>query len=169
MVLPFVHCTTEHGSRFVPVTVNVTATVPAVALVGEMVLIAGAGGDAAEIAKGKAFERAPRLDTSMFTVPAEAMSETGMVAVSCVELTNVVARAVVIAGVDPAAGMIQSTNEPFTKFVPATVSVTPEGLHDGVVFDEVVDDVKELMVGAEIANGICAEVPPPGLSVNTWT
>ena len=167
MVLPFVHCTTEHGSRFAPLTVSVTATVPAVAPVGERAVIEGVDGEEAETVNARAFERAPRLDTSTFTVPAEAISETGIVAVSCVELTNVVARAVVIAGVDPAAGMIQSTTEPFTKFEPATVSVTPEELHDGVVFDEVVDDDRELMIGGAIANGICADVPPPGLSVKT--
>lgn len=164
VVPPFIHCTTEHGSRFMPLTVKVTAEAPAVAPVGERALIVGAGEDAAEIVNPSGFEKDPRLDTSIFTEPAEAVSETGIAAVSCVELTNVVARTVVTGGVP---GIIQSTTELFTKFEPVTVRVAPEGLHDGVVFDEVVDDDKELMAGGAIANGICVEVPPPGVSVNT--
>jgi hypothetical protein len=110
------------------------------------------------------------VDTSIFTLPAEAVSETGIVAVSCVELTNVVARAVVIAGEDPDAGIIQSTTEPFTKFMPVTVRVAAEGLHDGVVFDVVEeDDDVLLIIGAAIENDVCVEVPPAGLSVNTCT
>jgi hypothetical protein len=108
------------------------------------------------------------LDTATITLPAEAVSETGIVAVSWVELTNVVARAVVIGGVP---GMIQSTTEPFTKFVPVTVRAAADGLHDGVVFDDALadDDTVPLIVGAAIENDICVEVPPTGLSVNNCT
>lgn len=147
-----------------PVTVKVSAAVPAVAVVGEMVAIVGAGSDEAEIVKGRAFERAPELDTSTFTVLAEAISERGIVAVSCVGLTNVVASAEGSAG----DGFItQSTTEPFTKFAPVTVSITTEELHDGVVFDEVVEDDKEEMVGGTIVNGIEVEGAPPGLIAET--
>ena len=66
-----------------------------------------------------------------------------MMAVSCVELTNVVARA------EP----FQSTTEPLTKFAPFTVSVKPVGLHEGVVLADVVDDDKELIVGGTIVKG----------------
>jgi hypothetical protein len=82
VTLPLVHCTTEQGRRLVPVTVKLAAAVPAVALVGEIVVIVGAGSDAAEIVKASVFETAPELDTSTFTVPAEATSEAGMMAVS---------------------------------------------------------------------------------------
>ncbi len=150
-----------------PVTITGNATVPAVALAGETDMFVGAGSDEAEIVKGKVFERAPELDTSIFTAPAEAIFGAGMVAVSCVELTNVVASADVIAGADCVAGMTQSTIEPFTKFVPFTVRVTPAGLHDGVVFDEVVEDDKELTAGGTIMNGIEAEAVPPGLIAAT--
>ena len=163
---PFVHCTTEQGSMFVPVTLKVTAAVPAVAAVGEMEAMAGAGSDPAEIVKGKGFERAPKLDTSILTVAAEAISEAGMTAVSCVELTNVVASTEGNAG---GGFTTQLTSEPFTKFAPFTVRVIPAGLHDGVVFDDVVEDDKEVMAGAAIVNGICPDVPPPGPSVNTST
>jgi len=100
------------------------------------------------------------LDTVIEAVPAEAISEAGMVAVSCVELTNVVARG----------ELFQSTTEPFTKFVPFTVRVNPEGLHDGVVFNEVVEDDKEVTVGGMIVNEMeVGDVPPPGPRVNTTT
>jgi hypothetical protein len=79
--------------------------------------------------------------------------------VSWVGLTKVVARG------EP----FQSTTEAFKKFVPFTVRVNPEGLHDGVVFDEVVEDDKEEMAGARIKNGIPPEVPPPGPIVNILT
>jgi hypothetical protein len=36
--------------------------------------------------------------------------------------------------------------------MPVTVSVTPEALHDGVLFDEVVDDDKTRSVGGDIVN-----------------
>jgi hypothetical protein len=132
-----------------------------------MVVMAGAASDAAEIAKGKAFERAGELDTSTFTVPAEARSEAGMTAVSCVEPTKVVASADVTAGADCVAGMVQSTREPFTKFEPFTVRVTADGLHDGVVFDVVVEEDKEAIVGGTMVNASEEEAVPPGLIAAT--
>jgi hypothetical protein len=82
VVLPLVHCTTEHGRRFAPVTITVAPALPAVAPVGEMEVIVGAAGDAAEIVKPSMFDTAPEFDTSTFTEPAEAMSEGGIMAVS---------------------------------------------------------------------------------------
>jgi len=161
---PLVNCTAEQGRRFVPLTVKVVAAVPAVAVAGEMAAIVGAGGEEAEIVKGEAFERTPKLDTSIFIVPAEAISETGTVAVSCVELTNVVASTKGSAG---GGLMTQSTAEPFTKFVPVTVRVNPEGLQEGVVFDEVVDDDKDVTVGGAMVNGNEVEGVPPGLIAAT--
>ena len=134
------HCTLEHGKKLLPVTLRGNATVPAVAPVGEMAVITAAASVDAEIVKGAGAELTPELETVIETVPAEAISEAGMMAVSCVELTYVVARG------EP----FQSTTEPFTKFAPFTVRVNPVGLQDGVVFDEVVEDDKEVMVGARI-------------------
>jgi hypothetical protein len=124
-----------------------------------MEAITAAGSVEAEIVKEAGAELTPELDTVIDADPAEAISEYGMAAVSCVELTNAVPRA------EP----FQSTTEPFTKFVPFTVRVNPKGLHDGVVFDEVMEDDKDVMAGGTIVNGICPEVPPPGPSVNTST
>ena len=80
-------------------------------------------------------------------------------AVSCVALTNVVARG------EP----FQFTTEPFTKFAPFTVRVNPTGVHEGVVFLEVVDDDREVMDGGRIETVIAPDVPPPGPKVNTTT
>lgn len=139
-----------------PETTSGKPAVPAVAPTGEMDVITGTASVEAEIVKEAGAEIAPELNTVIEAVPAEAISDAAMVAVSCVELTNVVARG------EP----FQSTTEPFTKFVPFTVRVNPDGLHDGVVFDEVVEDDKEVIVGGEIVNGIGADVPPPGPGVN---
>src|SRR5690348_530943 len=79
---------------------------------------------------------------------------------SCVELTKVVVSCDVTGGV---AWVIHSTTEPFTKFVPFTVRVTPGGLHAGVVFDEFVEDDKEVTVGALIVKPNFDEAGVPGL------
>lgn len=156
VVAPFVHCTTEHGSRFVPVTVARKASAPAVALVCEREIFCGFGGDEGEIVKSSAFESTPKFDTSIFTIPGEAMNEGGMVATSCVELTTVVARADGTAG----GGLVtHSTTEPLTKFVPVTVRVTPGGLQAGVVEDD-----KEVIMGLLIVNGDSLETGVPGLT-----
>lgn len=63
----------------------------------------------------------------------------------------------------------QSTTEPVTKFEPVTVRVNPVGVHDGVVFEDVVDEDKEVMAGCRIANGSPPDVPPPGPCVTTTT
>jgi hypothetical protein len=158
-LLPFVHCTLEQGRKLLPVTLRGNATVPPVALTGEMDAIVGAGSVEAEIVKGTEFDGTTELVTVIDAVPAAAISEGGMAAVSWVELTNVVARA----------ELFQSTTEPVTKFAPFTVRVNPEGLHEGVVFDEVVEDDKVVMEGGTIVNWIPADVPPPGPRVNTTT
>jgi hypothetical protein len=142
-----------------PVTLSGNATVPAVAPAGEMEAITAAGSVEGEIVKEAGAELTAELDTVIDADPAEAISENGMTAVSCVELTNVVPRA------EP----FQLTTEPFTKFVPFTVRVNPDGLHDGVVFDEVVEEDKDVIVGGVMVNWICPEIPPPGPSVSTST
>jgi len=142
-----------------PETISGKPAVPAVAPTGEMDVIAGTASDEAEIVKEAGAEVTPELETVIEAVPAEAMSGAEMAAVSWVALTNVVARG------EP----FQSTTEPFTKFVPLTVRVMPEGLHAGVVLDIVVEDDKEVMVGATIVNWIPPEVPPPGPRVNATT
>lgn len=162
LLLLSVHWTLEQGRKLLPVTLSGNATVPAVAPTGETEEITATGSDAAEIVKDAGAELTPELDTVIEAVPADAISEAGMRTVSCVELTNVVLRA------EP----FQLTTDafkPFRKFVPFTVRVNPVGLHDGVVFDIVVEDDNEVMLGGRIENGIPVEVPPPGPIVSTST
>ena len=109
--------------------------------------------------KEEGVEATPKLETVIDAAPLRAISEAGMFAVSCVALTNVVARG----------ELFQSTTEPFTKSAPFTVRVNPAGLHDGVVFDEVVEEDKEVIDGGETVNWIPAVVPPTGAMVNTLT
>lgn len=162
LLLLSTHCTVAQGKKLLPVTLRGNAAVPAVAPTGEMEVITAAGSDEAEIVKDASVELTPELDTVIEAVPADAISEAGMMAVNCVELTNVVLRA------DPFQLMTDAFT-PFTKFVPITVRVNPAGLHDGVVFDEVVEDDKDVMVGGRIVNGSPPEVPPPGPIVSTLT
>jgi hypothetical protein len=162
LLLLSVHCTLEQGRKLPPVTLRGKATVPAVAPVGDMEVITAAGSDEAEIVKGAGAELTPELDTVIEAVPAEAISDEEIMAVSCVELTKVVLRA------EP----FQSTTDvfaPFTKFAPFTVRMNPAGLHEGVVFDIVVEDDSEVIVGGRIVNGSPPEVPPPGPIVSTST
>jgi hypothetical protein len=158
----FVHCTAEHGRKLVPTTLSGKPAVPAVALTCEMDVIVGtASDDAAEIVKEAGAELTPELDTVIDAVPAEAMSEAEIVAVSCVALTKDVTRA------EP----FQSTTEPFTKFAPFTVRINPEGVHDAVVLSTVeAEDDSEEIEGAAIVNEMdVGDAPPPGPLVDTRT
>lgn len=133
---------------------------PAVAPAGATDVIVAAERVAAETVKGNAFDATPALETVIDTEPAAAISAAEMAAVNCVALTNVVARA------DP----FQFTTEPFTKFVPVTVSVNPEVPHDGMEFVTVVgDDETEVIAGETIVNGIPLDVPPPLPGFCTFT
>jgi hypothetical protein len=71
-----------------------------------------------------------------------------------------------------------TTEPPFTKFVPFTVSVKLAGLQYGVVLDIVVEEDKEVIAGlggwpivkvAAAGAGETKVVPPPGPGVKTTT
>jgi hypothetical protein len=97
VLVPFTHCTTVHGRIFLSLTIKVNGTVPAVMVAGEMEVIVGTGSTEEEMLKGRTLESIPELNTPTFTIsfkfPGEAISAAEMTAVSCVELTNVVALA----------------------------------------------------------------------------
>ena len=100
-------------TKFEPFTVRVNVALPAVLLVGEKVVRAGAG---LLIVKVCAFEAPPPgagFETVMLTVPAVAMSVVKIAAVTFVALTKVVVRL----------EWFHKTVVPFTKFVPFTVRV----------------------------------------------
>ena len=154
------HCTTEQGKKLLPVTVSVNAGVPAVAFTGETAASTEVGSvPGAETVKLAAEEIAAPLATVTASVPCAAISAAEIDAVSCVALTNVVARS------DP----FQLTTDVFTKFEPVTVSVKPVMLHDGVEAPEVVDAESDVIDGAKIVNVDAGEDPPPGPRVKTMT
>ena len=167
---PFVHCTEEHGRKFVPVSVSVAPELPAVALAGEIEAMAGAASpEGAVTEKSTVFEVAePMLGiVSLKTaigIPgaalASAMSETEISAVSCVELTKVVGRP----EPDGLGGGLKSqiTVEPFTKFDPFTVNVIPEAVQDGAEGGD-----KDVMAGELILKDWHGT--PAGVMLNTST
>lgn len=90
----------------------------------------------------------------MLAEPVDAISGAEMEAVSCVGLTIVVR-----------AEPFQLTTDAPTKFVPFTVRVNPEELQEGVIGGD-----NEVIAGGAIVKGIDeADVPPPGLRLNTAT
>jgi hypothetical protein len=107
--------TTEVGTKFRPVTVSANAAVPAVALAGENIEIAGTGLFTVKLAAPDVPPPGAGLFTVTLNVPAVAMSEARIAAVTCVPLTNVVTRAL----------PFTFTLVPLTKPVPFTVSVNP--------------------------------------------
>ena len=140
LTLPvFTHCTTEHGRMFVPVTVSVSTELPAEAEVCESEVIVGATSGVAGVERvnGRDDEDPIEFVTVTATVPAEAGSEAGIAAVSCVALTNVVA----------CRAPFQVITASFVKFVPFTVSVKPCALQNGVDAAEVVDAEMEVIAG----------------------
>ncbi len=106
--------TTEPVTKFEPLTVSVKAGPPAVALLGEIELIAGTGLLMVNVI---AFDVPPpgaTFTTVTEAVPAVLMSNEGTAAVTLVLLTKVVVKA----------ELFQCTFEAETKFDPLTVSVT---------------------------------------------
>lgn len=63
VVAPLVHCTTEQGTRFVPVTVIVVAAAPAVAVAGITADIVGVGGAAGDMVNAMELESTPKFET----------------------------------------------------------------------------------------------------------
>jgi len=114
---PVVHCTTEQGRRFVPVTLSTRAGLPAAAEVCDSEIIVGAASGVAgvERVKGREEDGPTEFDTVTTVVPGNADWEAGMEAVSCVALTKVVG----------CAAPFQFTAASLVKFVPFTVRVKP--------------------------------------------
>jgi hypothetical protein len=158
-----VHWIAEHGTKLLPIAVRKNApvggcVVPTAALFGISEVMVGTGSEPGTVSvKFEAPEVVVELDTVTAAVPVtpgKAVSAGEIMALSCVELTNVVGRG------DP----FQFTTSPFTKSVPFTVSGKP------VVPQYGVDDGTRLeIVGATMEKAIPPEAPPPGAGVNTLT
>jgi len=89
------------------------------------------------IVKGCEFEVPIELDTVTPAEPGKAVSDGVIAAVSCVALTNVVARP------DP----FQFTTASLVKFVPVTASVRPVALQYGAEAADVVDAESDVTAG----------------------
>ena len=108
-------CTFEPETKFDPLTVSVKPGPPAVALLGEIELIAGTGLLTVNVLGADVPPPGPGFVTVTWIVPAVAMSAAEIAAVSWVLLENVVVRA----------APFQFTTEVVTKPEPFTVSVKP--------------------------------------------
>jgi hypothetical protein len=156
------HCTTEQGTKLLPVTARLNPAVPAVAEDGESETMTGTGSEVGVVVeKFMEFEVAEPLDTVMAAVTLETTNAAGMVAISCagtvcVAGTNVVASGVVML----LPRTCHWTTDALMKFVPFTVSVKSVGLQY-----DVEDAETEVMVGPKIAKVIPVEEPPPGPGV----
>ena len=144
-------------TKFVPLTVKVKLGPPAVALLGERVVIVGTG--TGETTRLTAFEDPPPgkgLKTVIAKFPVAAMSDERICAVTLVALTNAVVRAV----------PLRRATELLLKFVPLTVNVNAGSPAILLVGDNVV------MVGTglftvKLSGGV--EAPPPGVGFVTVT
>jgi hypothetical protein len=142
--------TAELATKPVPFTVRVKATPPAVALVGEIVVIVGAG---LFTVKVTAFDVPPPgagLVTVTLRVPAVATSEAWTAAVNFVALTKVVVRTF----------PLKLTVDVLMKFVPFTVRVNAALFANALVGEMVV--MVGAGFGAETTKVTAVDVPPPG-------
>lgn len=145
-LLPFT-CTTDVLTKLPPFTVKVKAAPPAVALAGERLVIVGDGLLIVKVAAAEAPALGAGLATVMESVPADAMSPAGILAVSCVALTKVVVR------LEP----LTLTVAPLTKFVPFTVKVKAAPPTIALPGERLV------MVGLGLLTvSVVVAVPPPG-------
>jgi hypothetical protein len=153
--------TVEPLTKFVPFTVRVNPFEPAAMVDGEIVVIVGTGFCAAVIVNVTELDVPPPgvgFVTVTAGVPVDVTSLARIDAVSCVALTNVVVFAL----------PLNFTVEPFTKFVPFTVSVNaaePAAIVDG----EIVVTVGTGFDAAVIVNVTEFDVPPPGVGFVTVT
>ena len=145
-VFPF-HFTVDVETKFVPFTVNVNCAPPAVAQVGPIELVVGTGLLIVNVCGFDVPPPGAGFTTVTDAVPAFATRAAVTVAVSCVEETNVVVKAV----------PFQRTDEVATKLVPFTVrvkSAPPAGAQVGL--SEVVVGTGLLMV----MTSVVVPVPP---------
>src|SRR5450432_67557 len=146
--LPPFHFTTLPCTKLVPFTVRVNDAPPAVALLGESEVAVGTGLLMMKFFECEVPPPGAGFITVTSTVPALAMSEAVIAAVSVVLLTKVVGRA------EP----FHCTTEVETNFVPVTVRVNAESPAVMLLGES---DVS-VGTGLLIVKVIALEIPPPG-------
>jgi hypothetical protein len=156
---PF-HRTTDPLTNPLPFTVKVKAAPPAVALEGEIEVIAGTGLGAV-IVKAILPQVPPPgagLKTVTWAVPAAAISAAVMAACNCVALTNVVVRF----------APFHWITELLMNPLPFTVSTNAAPPAVALVGE--IELIAGTGLGAVIVNAALPEVPPPGvgLKMETW-
>jgi hypothetical protein len=135
----------------------VNAPLPTAAVLGEIEVAVGTGLLIVNVLAAEVPPPGVGLNTVTEAVPAVVMSAAVIWACSCVLLTNVVVRSL----------PFQRTTEVTAKFVPVAVSVKAAPPATALVGEI------ELRVGtglvAVMVNVFAAEVPPPGVGLNTVT
>jgi len=139
----------------VPLTVSVNPAAPAVALVGEIVVIAGGGLVTGKLTVPEVPPPGAGLLTNKGSDARAAISVVETWIVSCVALTNVVVRAV----------PLKLTTEEWLKLVPFTVSVKAAPPTVALAGES----VETVGNGLFTVNGEFADVPPPGAGFATVT
>src|SRR6266850_3991819 len=147
--------TVEPLPKLLPFTASVNAAPPTLALEGESDVSDGAGVVIVNVWAPDVPPSTPGIVTVTWALPAAAISEAGIAAVTCVGLTRVVVRA----------APFQRTLAPMSYPVPVSVSVNPA---PPVV---ALEGASAVSVGPPELTGkvIVADVPPPGAAVVTVT
>jgi hypothetical protein len=150
-------CTTDAGTKLVPLRVNVNAPLPAMTLSGERPERVGCGlGPELLTERGSVGDVPPPgtgFSTATDRVPTEATSLAGMAAVSCELLTKVVVRL----------APLTRTTEPEMKPLPVSVRVNA-ALPAEMLAGEILESEGN---GLVIASVSAVEVPPPGAELAT--
>ena len=147
--------TTDDATKLVPLTVSVKAGPPAVPVVGESVVIVGAGLFTVKVCAVDGPVVGAGLLAVTLNVPAVAISVAGIDAVTCVALTKV-------------AGMefpLKEIVPPVMKPVPLTVRVNVAPPTIALAGES------EVIVGIGLftVNAVAVDVPPPGPGLVTVT
>jgi hypothetical protein len=141
--------TTDPAIKPEPLTVSVKAPLPAVTLAGDTVVSDGAGLLTVNVKGALVPPPGVGVNAVIDNVPAEAMSDAGIVAVSCVLLTKVVVRL----------APLTRTTEAETKLLPVTVNVNPELPAVALVGEILANDGSGLLTASDSV----PVVEPPGL------
>jgi hypothetical protein len=131
--------TVDPLTKFEPLAVSVNAGPPAVAVLGEMLVSDGAVLLTVKFNDPDVPPPGVGLKTVMDNVPAEATSDAGIVAVSCVLLTKVVVRF----------APLTRTTEAETKLLPVTVNVNPGLPVAALVGEMLVNDGNGLLTASD--------------------